>query len=133
MGAAEGQFDSTVSALFHGMEEFITTKTVVGDPVHVGDTILLPMVDVSFGMMASAKAETQKRNAGGGMGGKLSPTAVLVIQNGGVYVVNIKNQDAVSKVIDAAPALINRFMSGIRPNPGVKEAEEDVRDQEETF
>ena len=32
------------------MEKFITTKSVVGEPVVVGDTIILPMADVSFGM-----------------------------------------------------------------------------------
>lgn len=33
-------FQNTVGSLFKGMEEFITTKTVVGDPVTVGDTII---------------------------------------------------------------------------------------------
>ena len=32
------------------MEKFITTKSVVGEPVVVGDTIIPPMADVSFGM-----------------------------------------------------------------------------------
>ena len=131
--AADGNFDSTISSLFRGMEEFITTKTVVGEAIHVGDTILLPMVDVTFGVMASTKAETQKRNGGGGMGGKLSPSAVLVIQNGIVRVVNIKNMDAVSKVIDVVPDLVNRFMPGHKEEPGVREAVDDVRSSEETF
>ena len=38
-------FQNTVGSLFKGMEEFITTKTVVGDPVTVGDTIIVPLVD----------------------------------------------------------------------------------------
>ena len=36
--------------LLKAMEKFITTKSVVGEPVVVGDTIILPMADVSFGM-----------------------------------------------------------------------------------
>ena len=62
-------FQNTVESLFKGMENFITTKTVVGDAITVGDTIILPLVDVSFGVAASAKSEDKKNNGGGGMGG----------------------------------------------------------------
>ena len=65
-------FQNTVESLFKGMENFITTKTVVGDAITVGDTIILPLVDVSFGVAASAKSEDKKNNGGGGMGGKIS-------------------------------------------------------------
>ena len=45
---AVNDFQSTVSALFKGMDSFITTKTVVGEAIHIDDTIILPLVDVSF-------------------------------------------------------------------------------------
>ena len=45
---AENNFDSTVASLFKGMDAFISAKTVVGDAVTVKDTIILPLVDVSF-------------------------------------------------------------------------------------
>lgn len=86
-------FQNTVESLFKGMENFITTKTVVGDAITVGDTIILPLVDVSFGVAASAKSEDKKNNGGGGMGGKISPSAVLVIHDGTTKLVNVKNQD----------------------------------------
>ncbi len=53
-------FDTTVQSLFKGMDSFITTKTVVGDAVTVGDTIILPLVDVSFGVAAGAFAGDKK-------------------------------------------------------------------------
>ena len=102
-------FQTTVDSLFKGMDSFITTKTVVGEAIHIEDTILLPLVDVSFGVGAGAFAENAKNNAGGGMGGKISPSAVLVISKNGTRLVNIKNQDAVTKIIDMAPDLISRF------------------------
>ena len=49
---AENNFQSTVESLFKGMDSFITTKTVVGDAITVGDTITLPLVDVSFAVGA---------------------------------------------------------------------------------
>lgn len=53
-------FNSTVSSLFQGMDKFLTTKTVVGEPTKIGDTIILPLVDVSFGVGAGAFADGQK-------------------------------------------------------------------------
>ena len=37
---SENSFNNTVESLFKGMDSFITTKTVVGDAIHIGDTIL---------------------------------------------------------------------------------------------
>ena len=112
---ADNQFSSTVEALFKGMDNFITTKTVVGEAVKVGDTIILPLVDVTCGMTAGAFAQTAKNSGAGGMSAKMSPSAVLVIQNGVTRLVNVKNQDAITKVIDMAPDFINKFLGGKPP------------------
>ena len=60
--ASENNFQSTVESLFKGMDSFITTKTVVGDAITVGDTIILPLVDVTFGVGAGAFAGEKKNN-----------------------------------------------------------------------
>lgn len=109
---SDNNFSSTVEALFKGMDNFITTKTVVGDAVHIGDTIILPLVDVSFGLGAGAFAQEKKNNGGGGMGGKMTPSAVLVIQNGTTKLVNVKNQDGVTKILDMVPDFVNKFAAG---------------------
>lgn len=103
-------FGNTVSTLFAGMDKFIAAKTVVGEPIHVGDTIIIPLADVSFGMGAGAfAAEENKESDGGGAGGKMSPCAVLIISNGTTKVVSIKNQDGITKVLDLVPDLVNKF------------------------
>ena len=91
------------------MDSFVSAKTVVGDAVTVNDTIILPLVDVSFGVGAGAFAGEKKNNAGGAMTGKMSPSAVLVIQNGATKLVNIKNQDTVTKILDMVPDIIDKF------------------------
>ena len=107
---AENSFNATVEALFKGMDGFLTTKTVVGDAVKFDDgTIILPLVDVSFGVGAGAFAGNAKNNAGVGMGGKISPSCVLVIKDGHAKLVNVKNQDVVTKVIDMVPDVLDRF------------------------
>ncbi|WOO36358.1 GerW family sporulation protein [Anaerocolumna sp. AGMB13020] len=108
---ADNNFNNTVESLFKGMDSFITTKTVVGDAVKFDDgTIILPLVDVSFGVGAGAfSKDSGKSNAGGGMGGKITPSAVLVIQNGSTRLVNVKNQDSITKILDLVPDVLNKF------------------------
>ena len=60
-------FSSTVENLFRGMDGFLTTKTVVGDAIHLDGIIILPLVDVSFGVGAGAFAGEKKNNSAGGM------------------------------------------------------------------
>ncbi len=107
----DNSFNSTVESLFKGMDSFITTKTVVGDAIHVGDIIILPLVEVTFGVGAGAASEDRKNNGGGGMGGKIIPSSVLVIQNGSAKLVNVKNQDGINKILDMVPDFVNRFSS----------------------
>lgn len=122
---ADNNFDSTVASLFKGMDAFVSAKTVVGDAVTVNDTIILPLVDVSFGVGAGAFAGEKKNNAGGAMTGKVTPSAVLVIQNGATKLVNIKNQDAVTKILDIIPDIVDKFKGKeekVEINPDIDEA-----------
>ena len=129
----KNDFNETVASLFKGMDSFLSAKTVVGEAVHVNDTIILPLVDVSFGVGAGAFAGDKKNNAGGGMGGKMSPSAVLVIQNGAKMVVNIKNQDTVTKILDMVPDVVDRItgkFGDVKMDDDIDEAISDVTDEE---
>lgn len=110
---AENQFHNVMDSLMKGMDTVLTTKTVVGEPTQIGDTIILPLVDVSFGVGAGAglNADKKTNKGGGGMGGKMTPSAVLVIKNGSTKLVNIKNQDTMTKILDMIPDLIDKFGS----------------------
>ncbi len=109
---AENKFNSTVSALFEGMDKVISSKTVVGEAIHIGDTIILPLMDVSFAVGAGAFNKDNKESGAGGLGGKMSPSAVLVIQNGKTKLVNIKNQDTIVKILDMIPDMVERIKEG---------------------
>ncbi len=126
----ENNFNSTVESLFKGMDSFITSKTVVGDAVKVDDsTIILPLVEVSFGVAAGAFAGESKNNAGGGLGGKITPSSVLVIQNGSSKLVNIKDQDSVTKILDMVPDIINKFTKGKKKDDIDEKVEEVLKNQ----
>lgn len=112
----ENQFQGVVESLLRGMDTVLSTKTVVGEATKIGDTIILPLVDVSFGVGAGAGNKSDTSNGAknsasgaGGMGGKMTPSAVLVIRDGVVKLVNIKNQDAVTKVLDMIPDIVDKF------------------------
>ncbi|MBE6022715.1 MAG: sporulation protein [Cellulosilyticum sp.] len=119
----ENKINQDLNGLMHQLENFITTKTVVGEPIHIDQTILVPLIDVSFaaatGSTASNKfverhKEKEKRVDGGvgagagGLGAKVMPSAMLVIQNGTTQLINIRNQDSITKLIDMIPGLISK-------------------------
>lgn len=120
MADKENQFQGVVESLLRGMDTVLSTKTVVGEATQVGDTIILPLVDVTFGVGAGAGNNTQKGtgSGAGGLGGKMTPSAVLVIKNGSAKLVNIKNQDTVTKILDMLPDLMDKFKK-----PAAKEDE----------
>ncbi len=125
---AEENFKATVESLFKGMDGVLSSKTVVGEAIHIKDTIILPLVDVSFGIGAGSftgeKSGEKKDKGMGGIGGKVTPSAVIVIQGGKTRLVNIKNQDTITKILDMVPDVVDRFSSKKED----KMTEEDVVD-----
>ena len=121
---ADNNFKNTVETLFKGMDSVVSTKTVVGEAIHIGDTIILPLVDVSFAVGAGAFEGDKKSKGAGGLGGKMSPSAVLVIQDGKTKLVNIRNQVTITKILDMVPDVVDRFS----PGKEKKMTEQDVVD-----
>ena len=103
---ASSNFNSTVESLFGGLDGFLSTKTVVGEAV----TIIVPLVDVSFGLGAGSWGGQAKNSAAGGMNCKMAPSAVLVIHKGNVRMVPVENNPSVfTKLIDMIPDIMDRL------------------------
>lgn len=118
--------NENLETLFTKMENFLTTKTVVGEPITIGDMIIIPLVDVAFGVGAGSKDNTadkeRKEGGAGGLGAKISPTAVIVInKEGDIQMVNIKNQNAVNKLIDMVPGIASKLNFGSKRKSDVDE------------
>ena len=109
---ADNSFNNHSRVTFQGDGQLYHYKTVVGDAIHIGDTIILPLVDVSFGVAAGAFSAEKKNNGAGGMGGKIQPSAVLVIQNGQTKLVNVKNQDGMTKILEYGAGHCKPFLKG---------------------
>lgn len=108
-------YSETVNALIKGMDGYMTTRSVVGDPITVGDTIIIPLVNVTFGMaagsMAGKESSRANQNTGGGLGGKMTPCAVVVIKNNSARVINIASNTGIEKLIDMIPDFVANFKS----------------------
>lgn len=121
-------------ALFGKMEDFVSTKTVVGEPIKIGEITLLPIIEVAVGVGAGASESADRKgkdSGAGGLGAKITPSAVLVINGKDVQMINIKNQDAVNKLIDMAPGVVNKLNFASIFGKKDSEPKEEVKFEEE--
>lgn len=128
---SENKLSTTVESLFNGMDKFMSSKTVVGEVVHIKDKIIVPLIDVSFGVGAGAWEKTDKSSAAGGLGGKMQPSAVLVISDDGIKMIPVNQpQDFISKIIDVVPDVVNKFTksgSKTESDPDVDKVVDDIK------
>lgn len=100
-----------INQIFEKLESFLKTETVVGEPIQIGEITLVPFIDISFGMAGGAGTEqkgSQGTGGGAGSGGRISPTAVLVIKGGQVELMPIKNYGYLEKLIDMVPDIVEK-------------------------
>lgn len=106
---ADNSYNNVIESLLKNVDGLIGAKTVIGEPTTIGDTIIVPLVDVSFGVAAGASSNDKKNGGMGGMNTKMTPSAVLVIQNGHAKLVSVKNNDTLSKIVDLVPEVIDKI------------------------
>lgn len=105
---------NNLETIFENFRNMIKVETVVGEAVHIGDAILVPFVDVSFGFgSGSGGGDMAHQGAGGGGGAKLEPTAILVIKGERVELFSIKKggyqASAFEKLLTMAPEIIDKM------------------------
>lgn len=120
--------DAARKKLFEDFKEMITTESVVGQPIYLGDAVIVPFVDVSFGF-GSGQTGPEGKSGGEAGGGKLTPTAVLILKGERVELFSIKNAAAtntVDKVLNMVPEVISRFRKKKDSGDGAAPAAEDA-------
>ncbi len=127
--------NSSLDVLFSKMDGFVSSKTVIGDAMVLGDITVIPLVDVAFGVGAGASDKEGEKNngesCGGGLGAKITPAAVIVIKNDGIQLVNVKNENSVNKLINMVPGILDRlnFRSGSKKKDLTPEEEEIFKEE----
>ena len=113
-----------LEVLFEKFRNMIKVETVVGEAVQIGDTTLVPFVDVTFGFGTGTNHNTANKNheCGGGGGGsvnnpeeqKMEPSAILVIKGDRIELFNIKGNpysSSFDRLIGLVPDLVSKLKS----------------------
>jgi len=119
---AEDGLGITLEAMFRGMEGLLQSKTVVGEPIEMGEIRLIPLIEITAGMAEGSFAGEAKKRGAGAMTAKMTPTAMLMVQGDKVRLINIKNQDALTKLVDLIPDTIDKITGNRIPGPSVEKA-----------
>jgi len=94
------------------IEKVLDSKTVVGEPIVIEGTTLIPLMSVGFGFAAgggTGKGETKETSESGGSGSGggagLRPIAIIVIDKDGVRIEPIKGgmATAIEKLSETIP------------------------------
>lgn len=109
---AEANIFDNMNALFDNLGNLLTSKTVIGEPITVGNTTIIPVVEVSFGLGVGGGSGDDRKKSGGaasGVGGRLSATAVIVIRGDHVQVMQLNRANTVDKLVDLLPEMVDKF------------------------
>ncbi|HAV10297.1 MAG TPA: sporulation protein YtfJ [Dehalococcoidia bacterium] len=102
------------------IEKVLGSKTVVGEPITIDGTTLIPLLSVGFGFGAggggSNKSDSKSNDGmGEGTGGAagVKPIAMIVIDKDGVRIEPIKTgvASALDKFTEKMPDLMEKFMN----------------------
>ena len=118
----------SVSERLSGLDAFISSKTTVGDPIRVGEKIIIPLMDVKLGVGAGAYSGKANGSAGG-MGATMEPSSVIIVDKDSVRLMRIQNDDAMVKIIDMVPEVMGRIKDRLTKND--KDVEEAMKNRAE--
>ncbi len=101
----------SINNIFDKLENFLKTKTVVGEPMQIGEVTIVPFIDISFGLGTGGGSGVEEKGnqgsgGGAGSGGKISPTAILVIKGDKIELLPIKKAGGLDKLIDMVPDIV---------------------------
>lgn len=107
-----------LDASLANLKQLVDVNTIIGEPMVVDGTTIIPVSKVSFGFATGgSELPTQKPNTpfGGGSGGgvSISPLGFLVVSGGEVKLLQMQTADnTADRVVNMVPGVIDK-VSGI--------------------
>lgn len=143
---AETKLSDIIGTSLEKIKEFADSETVVGDPISVGETTIIPVSKISMGFASggidyNGKNKSHKENSaskptasnfggGGGTGVNITPIAFLVISaSGNVEILPITqntSNDSVEKItslIERSPEILQRIKNVFIKNKSAEDEE----------
>lgn len=122
--------------LLSGLSNLLSTKTVIGEPITLGDVTLVPIVDVMFGFGGGSGEGPQSGQAasgkgapggtGGGGGGRVAPKALIMVKGDEVSVLPLARGGTIERIIETLPEVVGK-LSSLKGEKGDKEKTEDTK------
>lgn len=108
-----------LDAVFSHLEHMFTAKTVIGDPIVIGEVTLVPIVNITFGLgTGGAEKKDAKDQGGGGVGAgtgaRITPAAVIVIKGDEVSMLPISGRGSLENIVGMAPEIIGKLKKVIQ-------------------
>ena len=106
------------------MQNALSARTAVGDPVTVDGRTVIPLMSVGMGFGAGSGTEDRPGGGGGALG--MKPVAVIIIDEQGVRVERLKqNQHTlVETVAEAVPRLLEGLSRKKETHVPIKDEQE---------
>lgn len=107
-------FSQDISSFLEQMAKFFHSDTVVGDPIQVGEITLIPLITMSFGIGNGSGCSPKDKKgrwgpSGAASGGKVTPTAMVVIKNDEVSVISLSGKGMLDQAQELLPTIIARL------------------------
>jgi sporulation protein YtfJ len=121
--------EELVKTVLSELRKVSKTESVVGEPIQMEETIIVPVSRVSFGFAVGGGEKASKSGKGEvtGGGATIEPVAFFVVHGEKVDLITVKKEEVgLAKVIDLVPEIIDK-VKGIRAKRakgGSKEKEE---------
>lgn len=112
---AQKPLEGLMSVTMDKIREMVGSNTIIGEPIVVEGTTILPVSKVSFGFASGGSdfgAKTTKELFGGGSGAGVSvvPVAFLVIKDGNVRTVQLADTNStVDRALNMVPELVDKL------------------------
>ena len=120
------QPDNMLKTALDEIERLLTTRTVVGEPIKIGENTIVPLVAVGFGFGGGGGAGEDPKHAGSkgagsgaGGGAGIRPIALVVVDKDGKVRVEPVRASAsiVEKVGDAVVRAVEAAQKSKTPTP----------------
>jgi len=103
-----------LETLFGKLQDFLTSRTIIGKEIQVGDMTLIPIIEITFGMGTGSRngvdeKKPQNSSEGIGIGAKAKPSAVIVIKEGQIQLFSLSKPGVIDQLIEKFPEIMEKL------------------------
>lgn len=122
--------NNNLETIFSRLENMFKAKTVIGDPLTIGEVTLVPVVNVTFGIGAGGGEGGKWPEQGGGgigagTGARLTPSAIVVIKGDQVSLLPLGGRSNFESIIEKVPEVIGKIKQAVQMDETGREEEKD--------